>query len=313
MPDLSPEDLENILVGDPEELDVHLSLVARDISLQGTKATAYCHCLTVDGNGKVRVARLAEFMRNTLTSYAIPRSRIEEAKNRDTKFNDTTAVNRLHYEAKNAFTDLENSGEGGELLLYLLAERFLKIPQIMCKMDLKTASGVHYHGADGVYGTVDATGILNLFWAESKLYQDASTAIRDCLKSLRPFLVEEDSETAKRERDLLLLSDKADLGSSELTAALKEYFNRAKPRSNRVRYNGIALVGFDSGIYPTNGQAVASTLITEATKEVSAWSKQIINRISAEKLESFSIHFFCVPLPSVDSLRTEFKKALGLK
>ncbi|WP_223252149.1 Hachiman antiphage defense system protein HamA [Paracoccus mutanolyticus] len=46
------------------------------------------------------------------------------------------------------FTDLKSSGEGGELLLYLLTERFLGLPQILCKMSLKTSA--HYHGADGV-------------------------------------------------------------------------------------------------------------------------------------------------------------------
>ena len=36
------------------------------------------------------------------------------------------------------------------VLLFLLAERFLKLPQILCKMDLKTDPRMHYHGADGV-------------------------------------------------------------------------------------------------------------------------------------------------------------------
>lgn len=312
MSDLTPSDFASLLVGDPEELDVHLSLVQRDVAIPGTKVIAHCHCLTTDGNGKVRVARLAEYMRNALTNYAIPRSRIDEAKARDAKFKDTTASTRLHYEAKSAFTDLDNSGEGGELLLYLLAERFLKIPQIMCKMDLKTSSHVHYHGADGVYAAVDSAGLLNLYWAESKLYDNVTSAITDCLKSLGPFLLENDSESSKRERDLLLLRDKADLSSEALTTALKDYFDRSKPRSNRVRYGGIALVGFDSSIYPTDGKAAVEKLVEEATKAISKWSEHIAKRISEEKLESFDIHFLCIPLPSAEELRSEFKKALGL-
>src|SRR6185437_3844753 len=312
MTELEPSDFASILAGDPEELEVHLALVDRDVTIPGTKVTAHFHCLTTDGNGKVRVARLAEYMRNSLTNYAIPRSRIEQAKARDAKFKDTTATARLHYEAKGAFTDLEKSGEGGELLLYLLAERFLKIPQIMCKIDLKTSSHMHYHGADGVYAAVDNAGLLNLYWAESKLYDKASTAITDCLKSLSPFLLEDDPADAKRERDLLLLKDKVDLGSEVLTASLKDYFDRSKPRSNRVKYCGIALVGFDSSIYPANGEAAVETLIADATKALADWSAHIAKRISEEKLQDFNIHFLCVPLPSAEDLRTEFKKALGL-
>lgn len=43
---------------------------------------------------------------------------------------------------------------------------------------------------------------------ESKVYKNAGSAIRDCLASLAPFLIEPDNEDAERERDLLLLSDK---------------------------------------------------------------------------------------------------------
>ncbi len=74
------------------------------------------------------------------------------------------------------------------MLLYLLAERFLGLPQVLCKMDLKTDSRMHYHGADGVYASVTEEGLLKLFWGESKIYADATDAIRDFLKSLAPFL-----------------------------------------------------------------------------------------------------------------------------
>lgn len=76
----------------------------------------------------------------------------------------------MHHEAIGTFTDLSNTGEGGEMLLYLLAERFLKVPQVLCKMDLKTDSHMHYHGADGVYASVNEGGLLKLFWGESKVY-----------------------------------------------------------------------------------------------------------------------------------------------
>ena len=313
MSNLLPDDLDKILVGDPEELKVHLTLVQQDVAVPNTKVKLHCHCLNVDGNGKVSIPRLAEYMRNALTSYAIPKARIAEAKERDNKFNDTTAVTHLHSEAKGAFTDLDNSGEGGELLLYLLAERFLKIPQILCKMDLKTSKQVHYHGADGVYASVDTDGLLNLHWAESKLYNDPISAIRDCLKSLAPFLVEDESEGAKRDKDLLLLRDKADLGAPGLTLALKEYFTRSNPQSTRVRYNGIALVGFDVDFYKPDGKAVSQEIAAAVVQAIEGWSGQILNRVTVEKLVSFDIHFLLIPLPSVAHLRAEFKKALGLQ
>ena len=251
-------------------------------------------------------------MRKAIVDYAIPRSKVKEAKARDTKFNSTTAVAELVEQARQTFTDLEKTGEGGEMLLFLLAERFLKLPQILCKMDLKTDSRMHYHGADGVYASTNGDGILKLYWGESKIYGDVTAAIRECLRSLAPFLVEPEHEEAERERDLILLSDKADLNDALLTEALKRYFDKTSVQSKRVQYCGVALVGFDASFYPTEGKALADELAAAARTELEKWKSNIGSRLNAEKLDEFEVQFFCVPLTSADELRAAFLKALGL-
>ena len=198
------------------------------------------------------------------------------------------------------------------MLLYLLAERFLKMPQVLCKMDLKTDSSMHYHGADGVYARVTEDGIIKLYWGESKIYGNVTDAIRDCLNSLTPFLLEPDSEGAGRERDLLLLSDKADLDDDALTSAFRKYFDKTSPLSNRVQYCGIALVGFDADFYPEEHTPTRIEVMAEAaTAAISKWSLSVENRIKIEKLESFEIEFLCVPMPSVQAFRDAFLAALG--
>jgi hypothetical protein len=312
MSDITPEQLDQILAGDPGELDVHLSLVQRDITLPDCKVTLHCHSLAVDTSGKVKIARLAEFMRAMLADYAIPKKKLADARARDQKYKSSGAVSRLHQEAINLFTDLAKTGEGGEMLLYLLAERFLKMPQVLCKMDLKTDSAMHYHGADGVYARVGKNGIIKLYWGESKIYDNASDAIRDCLASLSPFLIEPDGEGAGRERDLLLLSDKADLEDEALTKAFRTYFDKSSPKSNRVQYCGVALVGFDADFYPgEDANILADDMAKAAKAAIAPWAKQIANRIETEKLEQFEIEFLCVPMPSGPGFRAAFLKALG--
>jgi hypothetical protein len=171
MPALLERNLSNItatdliaaVTGNPEALDVHLELIERDVTMDGVLVKVHCHCLTVDGNGRVEPHRLAAFMRNSVADYAISRSKLKEAKERDAKYNSTEAVADLLEEARRSFTDLAKTGEGGEMLLFLLAERFLKLPQILCKMDLKTDSRMHYHGADGVYAGITDEGVLKLY------------------------------------------------------------------------------------------------------------------------------------------------------
>jgi hypothetical protein len=251
-------------------------------------------------------------MRNAAADYAIPKSKLAEARERDQKFRSSSAVSALHQRAREVFTDLSTTGEGGEMLLFLLAERFLGLPLVLCKMDLKTDSRMHYHGADGVYASITDDGTLKLYWGESKVYADATTAIRDCLTSLAPFLLEEDSSGASRERDLLLLSDRADLGDEGLSAAFRRYFDNRLPLSNRVQYCGIALVGFDADFYPgDNATATLNDIVAAAKAGLDQWSKAVGRRLKAERLEHFDVHFFCVPLPSVEKFRSAFLSAMG--
>ncbi|MBY0334605.1 MAG: DUF1837 domain-containing protein [Acetobacteraceae bacterium] len=310
---ITATDLTAALTGDPEALEIHLTLVERDIAIDGHAVRVHCHCLAVDANGRVQPRRLAEFMRNTVADYAIPRAQLAKAKARDAQYNSTEAVAALVDQARRSFTDLTKTGEGGEMLLFLLAERFLKLPQILCKMDLKTDTRMHYHGADGVYAGVTSDGILKLYWGESKLYNDASAAIRACLESLAPFLIEPDHEGAERERDLILLADKADLSKTQLTEALKRYFDKNSPQSKRVRYCGVALVGFDTDFYPADqAKAVEDEIIGAARAGLEVWRAAIGQRLKTEKLSQVDIELFCLPLPSADGFRAAFLTAMGL-
>ena len=311
---ITATDLLSALTGDPEALEVHLELIERDVVIDGLLVKIHCHCLTVDGHGKVEPHRLAAFMRNAVADYAISRSKLAKAKARDTQYNSTEAVAGLLEEARRSFTDLAKTGEGGEMLLFLLAERFLKLPQILCKMDLKTDTRVHYHGADGVYAGIADDGMLKLYWGESKIYKSASDAIRHCLASLSPFLIEPDHEGAERERDLILLSDKAELNDPRLTEALKRYFDKSDKLSKKRQYCGVALVGFDADFYPGEGvKGVAADIAAAARAELEKWKDRVGERLAEEKLEQMEIELFCLPLPSADGFRDAFLKAMGLK
>lgn len=306
-------DLQSALTGNPEALEVHLTLVERDVLIAGHLVKIHCHCLSVDANDRIQPHRLAEFMRHAVINYAIPRSKLAEAKARDARYNSTESVAELFEQAKRSFTDLAKTGEGGEMLLFLLAERYLKLPQILCKMDLKTDTRMHYHGADGVYADVTSEGILKLYWGESKIYGDASSAIRDCLNALAPFLLEPEHEEAERERDLVLLSDKADLSDPKLTGALRMYFDKSSIMSRRVKYCGIALVGFDASFYPKDGaKAVAEEIAKNSRAELAHWSNSIGKHLKLNKLDQMEIELFCVPLPSAEGFRAAFLKAMGV-
>ncbi|MGL4094836.1 HamA C-terminal domain-containing protein [Agrobacterium cavarae] len=310
---LSLSDFRQAIELKPNTLEVHLDLVERNVEISGCNVRIHCHCLKVDADGRVSVARLAEFIRTAVIDYAIPHEARQRAKERDSREGGFAATIELYHRAVGMFTDLKTSGEGGELLLYLLAERFLGLPQILCKMSLKTSSQVHYHGADGVYANVDEDGVLNLYWGESKIHSDVTRAIRECLSSLKPFLDEEEGEEAMRERDLVLLSERADLGKPELNASLRRFFDHTDPLVKRKRYRAVALVGFDSEHYPAAGAKSGANDIVDASREaLKKWSKNVGNRLAIEKLTDCQIEFLCLPLPNADAFRAAILASLGL-
>lgn len=103
LPEINADILEAAVTGNPEALSVHLAIVERDVLIAGHSVKIHCHCLAVDGNGRIQLRRLAEFMRNSAADYALPRSKVAEAKARDAKFNSTEAIAELVERAKNLF------------------------------------------------------------------------------------------------------------------------------------------------------------------------------------------------------------------
>ena len=148
---------------EPSIIKAHLNVVERDVVVNGTKTLVHCYAPTLDGNGRVRINELAEFMRDRVFRFVIPHKDIRAAEEEKQKSGDMSAYFRLHERAKRAFTTIKNTGEGGEFLLFALAEKEFSLAQILSKMSLKTSSKMHYHGTDGVYASIDDTGMLSLY------------------------------------------------------------------------------------------------------------------------------------------------------
>jgi hypothetical protein len=227
----------------------------------------------------------------------------------------TTAFVRLTVEARKLFTDLTQTGEGGELLLFVMAEQILQLPQLICKMSLKTNTRMHVHGADGLHAGVDPeTGKLVLYWGESKVYAGASDAIRECLASLAGMLKSGEMGSDQADRDLQLLQRFADVDNVPLEEALKRFLDPRNEESTCLEFRGLALVGFDSEHYPKDAGEVQLPAVVEAMKALlPGLKKQIKKRVMEEKLEPFGMHFFCVPFPSTQEFTRRLRKDLGLQ
>ncbi|WP_217539669.1 Hachiman antiphage defense system protein HamA, partial [Stenotrophomonas sp. GbtcB23] len=90
--------------------------------------------------------------------------------------------------------------------------------------------------------------------------------------------------------------DKADLSNSELTSAFKRYFDKNSTMSNRARYCGIGLVGYDSTMYPeANGSAIAAELAAQVKIDSQDWLLQAKKHVEKRKNEKVERGLLGVP------------------
>ncbi|HEX6666528.1 MAG TPA: DUF1837 domain-containing protein [Solirubrobacterales bacterium] len=295
----------------PKYLEGLLDTVGEAVVLDGTKANCRCHFLARSGNGKPRVNALAKALAYQAVNFCIPRSAVIEAADHLEQTKSADKFSELEKRAQKLFTRVEKSGEGGELLLYVLLETVLQLPQLLCKMPLKTSSEMHVHGSDGVHANLLGDGTLALYWGESKLYANANAAIDNCFASIAPYLTDEGGVKAT-ERDLLLVREHLDAGDQEATAALVRYFEDSGAESAKVEFRGACLVGFDLKDYP-EPYAAEGEILDQVVKAIEKWHQRIAARIGDNKLESFEFEVFCVPMPSVKEFREAMQDRLGLK
>lgn len=203
---------------DPGHLDAYLCCAEDSKQLNGTTATLRCHVVREDAQGHVRMDALIERLSQTVLDYSIPRSRIREAYDLYRTTGSTQPLMALRDEAQNLFTPQPTSGEGGELMLFWLTENVLELPQVLCKMPLKTSSNQHYHGVDGVHARPSSDETIAMVWGEAKLYSKVKDGIARCIESVAPFVSGPVGGNAAR-RDLDLLRDNVDLDNPTIEAS----------------------------------------------------------------------------------------------
>lgn len=280
-------------------------------TLAETQACVRMHVLRRHNNAP-RTKDLATHVADLVVDYATPRSKIRAAKELDVT--STSAHTGLLRKARELFVHRSDSGEGGEALLYCLADSVLGLPQLLCKMPLKTSSQMHVHGVDGIHGCFRDDLGLSLYWGESKLHASLASAVTGCVEGLARFLVETGGVTSALERDIQLLEEHIDLDDPELEALVKACLNRDSEEFVQVRYCGIALIGFDYPSYPDPDDASQrAQIVADARHGMPAIRTKLQRSIATHGLAQTTIEAFCIPFDSVETYRTEFLRALGLE
>ena len=306
------ESLDNLIRGDSNNLDAYLLEVCKNECIDSTQAEMHIYMVRLDGNNRPRINDLAHFLSYCIIDYCIPPKDIATAKKMDETYNTTQYTARLYKKAEGLFTDLKNTGEGGELLLSIMTQSILKIPQLLCKMPLKTNTQVHYHGADGLYGKYEEeTKKFCLYWGESKLFSSIDDALSKCFDSIKSLLIEEGATGSQRERDLTLFRDNIDFDNKDLEDAILLYLNPDNPHYLKLEYRGVCLVGYDEEAYPTDLSGIETKIQETIKNKKSELKSKIFNRLrNRAPLDDFRLDIFLVPFSDVDEFREKFLKVI---
>lgn len=299
--------IESLLTGAKGEIGSRIEQVSFDVALPETSSKGYCHFVKTDANGHLRLKDLIEYIDGKIVEYAIPKQEIDKAKEYLNQTGSPSMIHRLRKKAEGLFTDLEKTGEGGEILLYVLVQEYLGIPQLISKMSLKTSGQIHYQGADGIHVALDpASGNLDLYWGEAKMYSNVGDGMSRCFESLKGFLLDPHSYKSVQERDLQLITDNlsSNVNSEELENMLVRYFDKDDNLSNSLCYKGVCFIGYDSNEYPNEDKGKTVEGVKERMQvEVSGLYGRLGKRIKSNGLNLKEIHVFLMPFPSVSDFR----------
>ncbi|WP_321419226.1 DUF1837 domain-containing protein [uncultured Desulfobacter sp.] len=270
----------------------------------------HLHVLKSDNNSRPQVGLLVRELSKTILDYCIPRKQIIQAVNHFKATQSTQRIVALKNEAQKLFTDISNSGEGGELLLFVLTESVLGYPQVLSKMALKTSAKMHYHGLDGVYISCSGNpGNLRLHFGESKIHKNPIGSVREAICSIATMLKDEGFIESAR-RDYYLLNSHADLANQDLEEALKKFLDPLDENFLAPEICAVLLSGHEVKKYPVvmDKDEFPIELIKKAKKLV----KELEIQTKDKGINNFHIDQFLIPFPDVQVFRDLLLKELGL-
>lgn len=214
----------------------------------------------------------------------------------------------------------KNSGEIGELALFIILEAFFSAPKILSKMRIKTNNEVHVHGADAIHALLNEEEILTLIIGEAKFRNSRSNCLNDALLSLRGFI----NSYLKVDKEIELIESNInhDILDPALRGKLLKYFGNFTPESNQLQKTIAVFLGYDrSSLYKdldiieTPEDRIAE-LNKRYLKHASEAADEFLKLLSEENNPQFyqvKFIYALLPFSDLNYLKEQFYELAGLQ
>jgi len=211
-------------------------------------------------------------------------------------------------QARDLFRLTDKTGQVGELLIYFLIEAVLGAPQALKKMPLSTNPMEERKGSDGIHLRWDeADEVLEIIFAESKIWSSFSGALADAFKSIDSF---HDSRTKQHEINCFTAGFSA--LSSDLQERVISYVDGEN--ASHSRHVHAFLIGFDWAEYKCLDDGRRTAFVREFEARYLKWAsthKGLINeKLRNTKHKHLHFEMFMLPFQDVEAFRRWFLEAL---
>lgn len=302
--------LNELLSASQEAYESCVDAVSHDCVIEGITATTRLHHLKFDGNGQPMIKALAECLYNHVIDYCIA------ARNRPEPLTAQDAA-RLAKEARKLFIrpvssedDPDETGEAGEILLYLLMEIVLRAPQVVAKVELKTNNSMEVHGSDGIHMAWNSDdSVVDVYFGEAKLFTNVSNAMSKAIESVDGF--------HKRDmcrHELKMVTKHFKYADPNVQTAVAGLLCDGIPTSD-VRINHACLIGYDWTAYGQLPSQAIPKLVADFQARYVADAPRL-HKLLQRRFDTFTrkhlrFEVFFLPFPSVQDFRDAFNDALG--
>jgi hypothetical protein len=252
-----------------------------------------------------READFLKTLRKHLVFYCFPKARY--------KGKTVDEITDLVFEGRDKFFNAKDSangrkgssrsGELGEIALYFLLESYLKAPQIISKMSLKTTQGENFKGSDGIHLGIQGDKKC-IFYCESKLNKKRDAAFDDCVKSVLDF------QGKKKDFEISIISNHIDVSDPELHDAIIEFLDPTKVKGDDWLEVHTCFIGFNwtkfvniETVLPN--AKLMDELKAQLTSDIVEMKDYLNKKIVYPAIKQ-RFFFFVMPFKDIDTLRTNF-------
>lgn len=289
--------------------DACVDVITHAEQVNAIQMVSRLHHLKFNANGEPMVEELAECLVRHVIDYCLSARKRSQPLTPQEAVKYTQEARRLFVHPDATPDDPDQTGEAGEILLYFLIENVLGAPQIVAKMDLKTNPSLEVFGSDGIHMSWNATDkVVDLFFGESKIYQNVGAAISKAIESIENFHAND-----MRRHEFSMVTNHFKHTDDNIRKAVTDLLDAGVP-GGTARINHACLIGYNWDEYGTLPKLALPALVEEFQKRYLDDAPRL-HKLLEEKFKDFKrkelrFQVFFIPFKCVQAFRTAFNKAL---